>query len=65
MVENFLVVDLENLKYVGVYLFYWLCLKYKNVFRELGWYYLFFFFWLFVDFESKRVWWYYIDELSI
>lgn len=65
MVENYLLVDLENLKYVGVYLLYRLWVKYKNVLRELGWYYLFLFFWLFIDLEDKKVCWYYIDELSI
>ena len=65
VVENYLVADLQNPKYEGVYLPHRLRVKYKNGPRELGWHYLFPSSRLSVDPENQKVRRHHIDESSI
>ncbi|AEF04625.1 integron integrase [Alteromonas naphthalenivorans] len=65
VVESYLIADLDNPSYQGVYLPHRLRVKYQNAPKELGWHYLFPSARLSVDPENGKTRRHHIDESSI
>lgn len=65
VVENYLLADIDNPDFDGVYLPYRLRVKYKNASKELGWQYLFASSRLSIDPENGAVRRHHIDESGI